>query len=123
MRLVALAVRQGKAVALNEGVAHATGDMIVFADARQQFSLTAVADLVANFADPSVGAVSGELILSSAGPENTGAEGVGVYWKLEKWNQTRKGQRIGSVVGVGDRCYLVPSGEHSSPRSPPPVHS
>ncbi len=105
VRLVVLAARQGKAVTLNEGVVHATGDIIVFADARQQFSLTAVADLVANFADPSVGAVSGELILESD-PANTGAEGVGVYWKLEKWIR-RKESESGSVVGVTGAIYAI----------------
>ena len=105
VRFVALASRQGKAVALNEGVANATGDLIVFADARQQFSLTTVAALVANFADPSVGAVSGELILESD-PENTGAEGVGVYWKLEKWIR-RKESETGSVVGVTGAIYAI----------------
>ena len=105
VRLVALATRQGKAVALNEGVAQATGDVIVFADARQQFSSTVVADLVANFSDASVGAVSGELILES-GPENAGAEGVGMYWKLEKWIR-RKESEIGSVVGVTGAIYAI----------------
>ena len=105
VRLVALAARQGKAVALNAGVVHATGDIIVFADARQQFSLTAVADLVANFADSSVGAVSGELILESD-PANTGAEGVGVYWTLEKWIR-RKESESGSVVGVTGAIYAI----------------
>lgn len=105
VRLVALAARQGKAVALNEGVAHATGEIIVFADARQQFSLMAVADLVENFADPSVGAVSGELILESD-PANTGAEGVGVYWTLEKWIRRKESER-GSVVGVTGAIYAI----------------
>ena len=105
MRLVALAAQQGKAVALNKGVAHASGDIIVFADARQQFGLTAVAELVANFLDPSVGAVSGELILESD-PESTGAEGVGMYWKLEKWIRHKESE-IGSVVGVTGAIYAI----------------
>jgi cellulose synthase/poly-beta-1,6-N-acetylglucosamine synthase-like glycosyltransferase len=105
VRLVILAARQGKAAALNEGVAQATGDIIVFADARQQFSLTSVACLVANFSDPSVGAVSGELILESD-PESGGAEGVGVYWKLEKWIR-RKESESGSVVGVTGAIYAI----------------
>src|SRR5690349_4609917 len=82
--LVELETRMGKAVALNVGVAAAHGEIVVFADARQAFSTTAVRELVANFADVSVGAVSGELILESntSGPT---AEGVGLYWTIEKW--------------------------------------
>ncbi|MEC4888813.1 MAG: glycosyltransferase family 2 protein [Nitrospira sp.] len=105
VRLVTLATRQGKAVALNEGVARAGGDIIVFADARQQFSSTTVASLAENFSDPSVGAVSGELILESD-PESSGAEGVGVYWKLEKWIR-RKESEHGSMVGVTGAIYAI----------------
>ncbi len=42
----------GKPLALNAGVAAATGDILVFADARQQFCPDALVELVANFADP-----------------------------------------------------------------------
>src|SRR5713226_9579424 len=82
--LVALAERHGKAVALNHGVAASTGEIIVFSDARQRFALDAVPHLVSNFADPNVGAVSGELVLeTSLGYE--GRDGVGQYWRIEKW--------------------------------------
>jgi len=78
VRLVTLAARQGKVVALNEGVARATGDFIVFADAGSSSVLRPLPAWWRIFADPSVGALSGELILESD-QENTGAEGVGMY--------------------------------------------
>ena len=53
----------GKARALNAGVTHATGDVVVFADMRQGFAPDALKALVAPFRDPRVGAVSGELVL------------------------------------------------------------
>jgi cellulose synthase/poly-beta-1,6-N-acetylglucosamine synthase-like glycosyltransferase len=53
----------GKAAALNLGVARATGDVLVFADARQMFSPDALRALVEPLADPTVGGVTGELIL------------------------------------------------------------
>jgi biofilm PGA synthesis N-glycosyltransferase PgaC len=53
----------GKARALNAGVTHATGDVVVFADMRQGFAADALKALVAPFRDPRVGAVSGELVL------------------------------------------------------------
>jgi len=53
----------GKARALNAGVTHATGDLIVFADMRQGFAADALRALVAPFRDGRVGAVSGELVL------------------------------------------------------------
>jgi len=57
------AVRKGKADALNRGMALAKGDIVVFADAKQRFARSAVREMVANFADDSIGVVSGELVL------------------------------------------------------------
>jgi cellulose synthase/poly-beta-1,6-N-acetylglucosamine synthase-like glycosyltransferase len=53
----------GKAAALNLGVAHATGEILIFADARQMFAPNALRALVAPFADREVGGVTGELLL------------------------------------------------------------
>jgi poly-beta-1,6-N-acetyl-D-glucosamine synthase len=53
----------GKAVALNAGVARATHEILVFADARQAFASDALIELTAPFGDSRVGAVSGELLL------------------------------------------------------------
>ena len=54
---------RGKAAALNIGVARASGEILVFADARQMFAPDALRALIAPFADPAIGGVSGELIL------------------------------------------------------------
>jgi cellulose synthase/poly-beta-1,6-N-acetylglucosamine synthase-like glycosyltransferase len=53
----------GKALSLNAGVARARFDTVVFADARQAFAPDALRELVAPFADPRVGGVTGELLL------------------------------------------------------------
>jgi poly-beta-1,6-N-acetyl-D-glucosamine synthase len=63
---------RGKAAALNAGVARATGDILVFADARQMFAPDAVRELVAPFADPSIGGVTGELLLDCESTEVQG---------------------------------------------------
>lgn len=54
---------RGKAAALNLAVAHATGEILVFADARQMFAPDALRALVAPFADAHIGGVTGELLL------------------------------------------------------------
>ncbi len=78
VEMVPSAVRRGKAAALNSGVAMATGDIVLFGDARQRFDRRVIRELVANFADPSVGVVSGELlILDREGRESA-------YWRYEK---------------------------------------
>jgi cellulose synthase/poly-beta-1,6-N-acetylglucosamine synthase-like glycosyltransferase len=63
---------RGKAVALNAGVERATGEFVVFADARQMFAPDAISELVAPFADPTIGGVTGELLLDCEASEVSG---------------------------------------------------
>ena len=72
----------GKSAALTIACQSATGDIVAFADARQTWADDALAQMLENFADPRVGAVSGDLVLQS-GPGVLG--GVGLYWRFEKW--------------------------------------
>lgn len=103
VRAFAYEERKGKAAALNVGVEMATGEIILFADSRQSFEPGAIRELVANFADPEVGAVSGELLLDGGSSVN---EGVGLYWKYEKW--IRKSEsRAGSVIGATGAIYAI----------------
>ena len=97
--------QKGKATALNIGVASAKGEIILFADARQSFEPRAIKELAANFADQSVGAVSGELLLGGAGGSSIG-DGVGLYWKYEKWIRKSEG-RFGSVIGATGAIYAI----------------
>ena len=72
--------------------------ILVFADARQRFSTTALVELIANFADPLVGGVTGELILdceARSPADSSVGDGVGLYWKYEKWLRR---QRVRGVV-------------------------
>jgi poly-beta-1,6-N-acetyl-D-glucosamine synthase len=102
---VVLEQNGGKAIALNEAVRRATGEILVFLDARQTVDEDAVAQLVEPFANPEVGAVSGELHLEAADGESAG-EALGVYWKIEK--AVRKLESAtGSVVGVTGAIYAL----------------
>ncbi len=95
----------GKAAALNAAVRHATGEILVFLDARQRVDLRALRELTSNFADAGVGAVSGELLLE----EESGApaaDAVGLYWKIEKMVR-RLESASGSVVGVTGAIYAI----------------
>ncbi len=101
----------GKAAALNEGVRAATHDLIVFADARQRFAPDALRRLVARFGDPEVGAVSGELVIDAerdapAAAASQVGEGVGLYWRYEKWIRRHESE-VGSVVGATGAIYAV----------------
>lgn len=97
--------QRGKAYALNEAVRQAKGEILLFQDARQAVDPSALEELVSCFADPSVGAVSGELLLTEE-DGNPSPDGVGIYWRLEK--AVRKLEAAtGSVVGATGAIYAI----------------
>jgi len=97
--------RKGKPTALNLGVSKSRGDILFFTDARQILDTNAVREIVANFSDPAVGSVSGELILTSE-EKNVSSEGMGFYWKVEKWMRNRESQ-IHSMLGATGAIYAT----------------
>lgn len=95
----------GKACALNAAVREATGDILVFFDVRQSVDPDVISELVSCFADPDIGAVSGELMLQSA-PDLPATDALGIYWKIEK--AVRKLESAsGSVIGVTGAIYAM----------------
>jgi len=96
VRVVEQEPRLGKAMALNRAHAVARHPLLVFADARQTWAPDALDRLVAAFADPAVGAVSGDLVVESAPGVMAG---VGLYWRFEKWLR-RTESRFDSMVSV-----------------------
>ena len=97
----------GKAAALNKAIKHAHGEIVVFTDARQLVGRDAIRHLVANFADPAVGCVSGELIIGEPEEERKSSrQGVGLYWELEKKIRKWEGE-TGSVIGATGALYAV----------------
>ncbi len=99
LHVVELQRHRGKAAALNAAVAAATGEVLVFTDARQELSHNAVEALVENLADAHVGAVGGELVLAGDAP-------AGAYWRYEaalrRWESA-----AGSTVGVSGALYAL----------------
>jgi len=76
--------RRGKAAVLNEVVPQCAGELVVLGDVRQDFAPDAIRRLCARFADPSVGAVSGELVFRRSPADTATAEGLDFYWRYEK---------------------------------------
>ena len=96
----------GKAVAVNAGLAQATGDVILFVDIRPDIAPGAIQQLVGNFADPTVGCVSGNLKLRQEGHDATSAAVGGFYWRYEQW--IRMCEAItDSPVGVYGGFYAI----------------
>lgn len=99
--------RGGKPRALNAGVAQASFDILVFADARQRFALDAVRRLAVCFEDAEVGGVTGELILESGSDDASSiGQGVGLYWNYEKWMR-RLEARVDSTLGATGAIYAL----------------
>jgi poly-beta-1,6-N-acetyl-D-glucosamine synthase len=105
VRVVMNQFSSGKACGLNDAMEVAEGDIIVFTDARQKIEPGAVRVLLDNFADASVGAVSGELML---GDYNAGeaVRGMGLYWKIEKTIRELE-SASGSVAGATGALYAM----------------
>lgn len=102
---VVLPVAGGKASALNHAASIATGDLLIFMDARQSVDSNAITELASCFADSQVGAVSGELHLETDDGLPS-PEGLGVYWKIEKMVRKLESQ-TGSVVGATGAIYAI----------------
>ena len=83
VRVILSPESRGKAAGLNDAVAAAHGELIVFTDARQKVEAGALRELAGNFADPQVGCASGELMIGDPETGET-AQGVGLYWRIEK---------------------------------------
>ena len=95
----------GKASGLNDGISLASGEVILFVDARQSIDSAALRLLLQDFADPDVGCVSGALILGDPASGDAG-RGMALYWKIEK--QIRELESAsGSVVGATGAIYAV----------------
>ena len=100
------ATRRGKSAVLNMVVPGLRGDVVLFADARQQFDSGTVRALVENFADPVVGAVSGELVITTTDRTAAAGRGSAFYWRYEKFIRSTEG-RADSTVGATGAIYAI----------------
>jgi poly-beta-1,6-N-acetyl-D-glucosamine synthase len=100
-RIVVLSnpMRQGKPAALNRMRQVATGEVLLMTDVRQPVARGALRALVRMLGDPSVGCVSGSLVLGG----NTGAS---AYWRYERFIRGSEA-RIGGMVGVSGSLYAM----------------
>jgi cellulose synthase/poly-beta-1,6-N-acetylglucosamine synthase-like glycosyltransferase len=72
--------RRGKAAAINVALGRANGDVVVLTDAPTLFDPQALRRLVANFADPSVGAVTGDFRVPNQWTLSQQEEGL--FWTI-----------------------------------------
>ncbi|HVY05089.1 MAG TPA: glycosyltransferase family 2 protein [Burkholderiales bacterium] len=90
--------RQGKTQALNLAMSRVSADIVVFSDANSIYAPSAISMLARNFADPSVGYVTGNMVYTNPADSAIG-EGSGSYMSYENVLRSLE-TRLGSVVGV-----------------------
>ncbi|MBI1345262.1 glycosyltransferase [bacterium] len=106
VRGIRFAERRGKPAVLNELIPQCRGEIVLLTDARQEFHAAFLTECLANFADETVGVVSGELVLKTSASTTTAGEGIGLYWKYEKF--LRKAEsRFRGVPGATGACYAI----------------
>lgn len=94
----------GKCRALNTAIPEAKHDILFLTDVRQELEPKCLRELVSYYADPTVGAVSGELLIRPSG--NSGARDVGLYWRYETWIRDQLSS-IDSMFGATGPVYTI----------------
>lgn len=106
VRLVEFSERRGKPAVLNDLIPQCRSEIVVLCDARQVLSDDAIPELLANFADPKVGVVSGELLFRQSSSDSTASRGIGAYWRYEKMIRRAEAQ-FRSVPGATGALYAI----------------
>lgn len=104
VRLLEFQPRQGKMAAINRGLAAVDAEVVVFSDANTFLNRDALRALAANFADPSVGGVSGDVAL--VGERASLASSEDLYYVYERWVQ-RAESDVGSMIGADGALYAI----------------
>src|ERR1700739_2830443 len=115
-RVLAFSQNRGKMSVLNDAVREAKGEIIVFSDASATLDADSIRKLVANFADPEVGAVSGIYRVQQASGSRLGAQEE-IYWKYETFLKVQESNLAsilgghGQILGVRKALYPYPGPE------------
>ncbi|MCA9248994.1 MAG: glycosyltransferase family 2 protein, partial [Planctomycetales bacterium] len=96
--------RRGKASAVNDAVAQATGEVLCLCDANVMFAPDALRRLVSWLADDRVGAATGVVRLASE--ESNFGHGETFYYQLERAIQLAESD-VGSLMGVDGGMYVL----------------
>lgn len=105
VKLVRQDHRGGKTAAQNLAVEQARGEIVHFSDATSVYEADAIREIVANFADPSVGCVAGKLHYVDPTSSSVGS-GARSYWNYETF--LKKAESLAcSLIGVSGCIYAV----------------
>ncbi|MEO8443859.1 MAG: glycosyltransferase family 2 protein [Gammaproteobacteria bacterium] len=105
VELLRMPERGGKTAGLNAAVRRARGDILVFSDANAIYDRSALRHLASNFADPVVGAATGESRYRIEA-DDASTEAENRYWTYELWIKGLESE-LGSLVGADGAIYAV----------------
>jgi cellulose synthase/poly-beta-1,6-N-acetylglucosamine synthase-like glycosyltransferase len=114
IRVLAFSQNRGKISVLNDAVREARGEIIVFSDASAVLKSDSIRQLVANFADPEVGAVSGIYRIRRASEARLGSQEE-IYWQYETFLKNQESSLAstlgghGQILGVRKGLYPYPA--------------
>jgi cellulose synthase/poly-beta-1,6-N-acetylglucosamine synthase-like glycosyltransferase len=117
VRVVSFPARRGKLHVLNDLVRQATGEIVVLTDSSGMLDRAALRKLVRNFADPTVGCVTGRYRFTH-GALSPREQGERLYFAWEG-SLRRNESRCGSTLGAHGALYALR--RHLYPRVPPDV--
>jgi len=96
--------RRGKPSVLNDLAKQASGDVLMLCDANVMFDAQSLRLLVAHFANPKIGAVTGDVRIASCDADF--GEGESLYYQVERRIQLGESY-TGSVMGVDGGMYVL----------------
>jgi cellulose synthase/poly-beta-1,6-N-acetylglucosamine synthase-like glycosyltransferase len=99
------AARRGKTAALNRGVAAASGEIVVFSDANNDFNADSIRELVKHFRDLSVGGVCGVKRIRDA-EQRESSVGDSMYWRYESAIKLAEG-RLGCITNADGEIFAM----------------
>lgn len=102
--IVTYSPRRGKPTALNLGVQHATGEMLLFTDANVLVHPAAIGKLMERYDDPSIGGVCGNIALQAEGADEPLGEGL--YMQYERWLYGQESRAL-TMVGVDGALFSI----------------
>lgn len=103
VRLVRARERRGKEAAQQLAIEHSSGDVLVFSDVATALASDAVAQIVSNFADPTVGCVSSvDRFVDAAG----NVSGEGAYVRYEMFLRALE-SRVNTLVGLSGSFFAA----------------
>ena len=96
--------RGGKPAAISVAAPLATGEILALTDVRQTLHPDSLRNAISCFADPKIGAVSGEFRMARA--ETHDENDFNIYWRYEVWIRQQM-SRIDSTFGCSGAFYLL----------------